>query len=242
MARHDSRRDMKQAYGRYSGSDQGDDHRRDERREHGVYGFGAAEGPGYDREDWNGGRYGVERTVEHDDSYYDPDHVYRAHDRFNSGYGGDHYGRREFGPVHNDRLGGGRNARENWPADDGYAWRVNHGYRGAGGYRSPPHDGGHRGRGPKGYARSDDRIREDVCDCLTYDPHIDASNIEVLVRGGEVTLTGRIDSRNARRHAEDLAERAMGVKHVQNNLRVSDKETSDIAATPLFSRTGTDKR
>jgi hypothetical protein len=28
----------------------------------------------------------------------------------------------------------------------------------------------HRGRGPKGYTRSDDRIREEVCDRLTDDP------------------------------------------------------------------------
>lgn len=216
MARHDSRREMKQAYGRYSGSDQGDDHRREERREHGVYGYGADEGPGYDREAWNGGRYGVERTVDRDDSYYDPDHVYRGRDRFNSGYGGNHYGRREFGPSYNEHYG-------------------NRGYPSA-------YDEGHRGRGPKDYVRSDDRIREDVCDCLTDDPHIDATDVEVLVRGGEVTLSGRIDSRTARRHAEDLAERAIGVKHVQNNLRVSGRDTSDIAATPLFSRTGTARR
>jgi hypothetical protein len=30
--------------------------------------------------------------------------------------------------------------------------------------------GRHRGRGPKGYTRSDDRIREEVCDRLTDDP------------------------------------------------------------------------
>ena len=31
----------------------------------------------------------------------------------------------------------------------------------------------HRGKGPKGYTRSDDRIREDVCDCLTDDPMLE---------------------------------------------------------------------
>ena len=35
--------------------------------------------------------------------------------------------------------------------------------------------GAHRGRGPKGYRRSDERIREDVCERLTEDPFIDAS-------------------------------------------------------------------
>jgi osmotically-inducible protein OsmY len=79
----------------------------------------------------------------------------------------------------------------------------------------------HRGRGPKGYTRSDDRIREDVCDRLTDDPHIDASEIDVRVAQGEVTLSGTVIDRTAKRYAEDLAERIGGVRHVQNNLRVS---------------------
>ena len=34
----------------------------------------------------------------------------------------------------------------------------------------------HRGRGPRNYKRADERIREDVCDCLTEDAYIDASS------------------------------------------------------------------
>jgi len=80
--------------------------------------------------------------------------------------------------------------------------------------------GAHRGRGPKGYRRSDERIHEDVCERLTEDPFIDASNIEVAVKDGEVTLGGTVSSRGLKRRAEDLAELASGVAHVQNNLRV----------------------
>ena len=80
--------------------------------------------------------------------------------------------------------------------------------------------GGHRGRGPKGYRRSDERIRDDMCDRLADDPRLDASEIEVRVENGEVTLDGTVDSREARRRAEDIAEAAAGVIHVQNNLRV----------------------
>ncbi|WP_243371253.1 BON domain-containing protein [Microvirga solisilvae] len=78
----------------------------------------------------------------------------------------------------------------------------------------------HRGRGPKGYQRSDDRIMEDVNDRLTEDPHLDASEIEVSVTGREVTLSGTVNSRFEKRHAEDIAESVSGVTHVQNNLRV----------------------
>jgi osmotically-inducible protein OsmY len=78
----------------------------------------------------------------------------------------------------------------------------------------------HRGRGPRNYTRSDDRIRDDVNDRLTDDPHIDASEIEVRVSSREVTLSGHVNNRFEKRHAEDLAESVSGVTHVQNNLRV----------------------
>ncbi len=83
-------------------------------------------------------------------------------------------------------------------------------------------DRDHRGRGPKGYRRSDERIREQVCDRLADDRWVDASDIEVTVSGGEVTLAGTVDSRSARRRAEDLAEGVRGVGYVQNNIRARD--------------------
>jgi hypothetical protein len=78
----------------------------------------------------------------------------------------------------------------------------------------------HRGRGPKNYQRSDERIREEVNERLMDDPVVDASEIEVAVQNREVTLTGTVRSRNEKRRAEDLAESLPGVSHVQNNLRV----------------------
>lgn len=78
----------------------------------------------------------------------------------------------------------------------------------------------HRGRGPADYVRSDDRIRDDVNDRLTEDYWLDASRIGVTVAAGEVTLDGSVDSKRAKRRAEDLADDVTGVKHVQNNLRV----------------------
>jgi hypothetical protein len=83
--------------------------------------------------------------------------------------------------------------------------------------------GEHRGRGPKNYTRSDSRIAEDVNDRLSEDGHLNASDIEVSVESAEVTLNGTVDSRQAKRRAEDLADHVSGVKHVQNNLRVADR-------------------
>jgi hypothetical protein len=96
----------------------------------------------------------------------------------------------------------------------------------------------HRGRGPKGYSRSDERIREDVSDRLTDDPYIDASEIEVSVSNREVTLSGSVDSREARRRAEDIAESVGGVTHVQNNLRVGQGTSGGTASTMGLGTTG----
>ncbi|WP_445681787.1 BON domain-containing protein [Radicibacter daui] len=78
----------------------------------------------------------------------------------------------------------------------------------------------HRGRGPKGYQRDQNRILEDINDRLTDDHFLDASNIEVTVENGEVMLFGTVTSRAAKRRAEDLVDTVSGVTHCQNNLRV----------------------
>lgn len=79
---------------------------------------------------------------------------------------------------------------------------------------------GARGLGPKGYKRSDERISDDVHQRLADDAWLDASNINVSVSGGEVTLSGTVDSREAKHRAERIVEDLSGVNHVQNNLRV----------------------
>lgn len=78
--------------------------------------------------------------------------------------------------------------------------------------------GPHRGMGPRGYRRSDERIREDVCDMLLEDGLLDASGIEVETHDGEVELKGTVASRRAKRRAEDLAETVYGVRDVHNRL------------------------
>lgn len=89
----------------------------------------------------------------------------------------------------------------------------------------------HRGKGPKGYQRSDARIEEDVNDRLSDDPVLDASNITVTVKSGEVTLDGFVSSRWDKRRAEDDVDDVSGVRHVQNNLRVNNTPTDTLAAS-----------
>ncbi|RIK88639.1 MAG: hypothetical protein DCC67_00435 [Planctomycetota bacterium] len=80
--------------------------------------------------------------------------------------------------------------------------------------------GGHRGKGPRGYQRSDQRILEEVCEELCDDDLIDASDIEVKVENGEVLLSGVVPDRFTKRRSEDVAERCRGVHDVHNQLRV----------------------
>ncbi|HEU4579184.1 MAG TPA: BON domain-containing protein [Polyangiaceae bacterium] len=88
-------------------------------------------------------------------------------------------------------------------------WSSGEGVRSSGNY----------GKGPKGYVRSDERIREDVCDRLSDDDELDASDITVTVSNGEVRLEGTVLDRQSRHRAEDLAESVSGVQDISNNLR-----------------------
>jgi hypothetical protein len=75
-------------------------------------------------------------------------------------------------------------------------------------------------RVPKGYKRSDERIREDVSECLSDHPELDPTDIEVTVSEGEVTLAGTVADRRAKKLAELLIESVRGVDEVHNRLEI----------------------
>ena len=80
--------------------------------------------------------------------------------------------------------------------------------------------GSFRGRGPKGYRRSDERLTELVNEALHDDDRVDAGDIDVAVENGEVTLSGQVASRRHKHRAENVASRVSGVHDVENRLRV----------------------
>lgn len=82
-------------------------------------------------------------------------------------------------------------------------------------------NGPHSGKGPKGYIRSDERIKEDIQEKLYHDSFIDATDIEVAVSDGDVTLSGTVDNKQTKRRAEDCADGVAGVKDVSNNLKTN---------------------
>jgi hypothetical protein len=95
------------------------------------------------------------------------------------------------------------------------------------GETSPP--SGFRGRGPRGYERSNERIYEDVCEGLTENDEVDASDVEVEVEKGIVTLRGTVPDRRHKKRAEQIAERASGVRDVRNQLEIESAMLDDLS-------------
>lgn len=97
-----------------------------------------------------------------------------------------------------------------------YRGESNRGDRGAGGLATTRQ----QRVAPKGYIRSDERIREDLCERLTHSGRLDVHDVEVNVASGVVTLTGTVPDRMQKYRIEDMADDVFGVKEVQNELRV----------------------
>ncbi len=86
--------------------------------------------------------------------------------------------------------------------------------------RQQPPRGAHRGHGPKGYTRSDERLREAICERLMDDPDIDAREITVEVKDGVVTLEGHVDNRLSKHIIEDVVDACGGVRDIRNLIAV----------------------
>lgn len=137
-------------------------------------------------------------------------------------------GHRDFGGNH--AYDGRHPGHRHFGRDEGASARDGEGRR----WTASGYPGGHRGVGPQGYVRSDERIRDDVCEKLTLDDAIDASSIEVDVTDGVVTLGGDVPERYMKHLAEDAVVDTVGVKDVDNALRVraGGRAESDVRIRP----------
>jgi hypothetical protein len=186
------------------------------------YSTGGGRGYGADvYQERGGARFGTPRPTGDEHLY---DRSFRTdrdeHSRF--GFGNDLQG-----PAYARGAPRQEYERDDGPRGGGFMERAS---RFFGGDRDRDEES-HRGRGPTGYRRSDARISEDVHDRLTEDRHIDASSISIAVKDGEVTLSGTVTDRHAKHHAEHIVEDLSGVSHVQNNLRVADRDRNRGAMT-----------
>ena len=140
------------------------------------------------------------------------------------GHEWDQPGYDRLGPEHGWKQPGYGGERQ------GYHWELQGGVglgRAPGAEKQPwrqtqqGKDGASRKRGAKGSQRSDERIREDVCEALTQHPWINACEIEVRVQNGQVFLQGTVKRREMRHMAEECTETILGVKGVENYIRFS---------------------
>lgn len=180
---------------------------------HGDYGRGEYARGEYGRT-VGSGSYGPEersrygRGAQHSGASYGQEEPRRSYGNWGSPAGG-----RDWSNRGEQWQWGGRTGSPSWG-------EPSHGEAGAWRRESQSY----AGRGPKGYRRSDERIREEVSDLLTADPQVDASEIMVQVENGEVTLSGSVATREQKRLAEDCVEHISGVSDVTNNLRVNKQE------------------
>lgn len=91
------------------------------------------------------------------------------------------------------------------------------------------------GRGPKGYRRSDERLREDVCEALSHHRDIDASEVEVNVSEGVLTLTGTVEHRQMKRAIEDIVDHISGITDVKNEIKVQSQISRGQQTDPAVS-------
>jgi BON domain len=74
--------------------------------------------------------------------------------------------------------------------------------------------------GPKGYQRSDERLREDISERLMQARYIDSSDVTVEVSGAKVVLEGTVPERRMKHAIEDLVDACPGVQDIENRIRV----------------------
>lgn len=231
--------DVRGQYGSGRGGRGGGDWRSTGQGRSGFSDYGVAGqreyGRGFDESDFAGGY----REGDTESGYYanrgeysqgygrerDPGRVYGPEDfsqRYAQGdvFAGGGYGR------------GGRYAREPGLGDSTLgrsgrmgrgtsSWRDDSQAGGAAGFGDSSRAQGFRGRGPRGYTRSDERITEDLNERFTDDPYLDADDVQVSVSGGVATLTGTVEHRWMKHRAEDITDACGGVKDVRNEIRVS---------------------
>jgi len=88
-------------------------------------------------------------------------------------------------------------------------------------------------RGPKGYQRSDERLREDISERLMYAMEIDSSEVTITATDGRVTLDGTVPDRFMKHAIEDMVDECPGVQDIDNRIRVQREGASSQSGTGL---------
>ncbi|MBX3387824.1 MAG: BON domain-containing protein [Phycisphaeraceae bacterium] len=103
------------------------------------------------------------------------------------------------------------------------SWRSNNDAWNGGSYELQHNQ---RGKAPKNYRKSDDRVRDDVSERLVDDGY-DCSEVDVNCKDGIVTLSGECCDRDTKHGMERSASDVHGVKDVDNQLRMKHRDSSE---------------
>ena len=184
-------------------------------------GFGSSFGMGVEpRGGWSGGNRGVMREPSRIPREHDDEQALHPDPR-GAGYPGYHQGHPSFtrGQPVPVRHGGYADHQHEHPE-----WRDPRGFEHARGtdlgLGEPVDRGPHYGKGPKGYRRSDERIREEACERIARQGFIDATDVEVHVETAVIRLTGTVATRPEKRGLEQILERVHGVDEITNEIRL----------------------
>lgn len=145
------------------------------------------------------------------------------------GYGSQGYSERGYG-----QSGYGPGGRSGYGGQGSYGSQTGFGQTSmdTSGMTGQNWQGPYRGRGPKGYQRSNERLKEDICERLTDAPDVDASEIGIQCKDGIVTLEGSVESRHMKHRVEDIVDSCSGVRDVENRLRVAPGQQASGQNTP----------
>lgn len=208
-------RDDRDGWQRQSGSSARPSYPRDHDRDRNAY-----DQDGRSRHPWQGASPAYDPYVDHARGMGTRDYAY--------GQDGAQHDARDAEQIHrHGRAVGERGYGPEYQGRDGYG----------GAERAPV------GKGPKNYVRSDERMREEICERLSAQPY-DWSDVEVHVSDGEATLTGTVRTREIKYVGERIAEGVRGIRDVMNQIRLERdaRPTESAPESEPRHTNGSDKR
>ncbi len=190
----------------------------------------------------NRGSYGHNMNHDENRNYAENNDNYSNQGTYRNSENENNYRRNEnnqWGNTRNQWNSGSSWGRQNEDHGNAQLDRQGSNYWGVGSERN---FNDNRGKGPKNYSRSKERIIEDINDRLSDDRMLDASDIEVKAENSTIILSGTVDTKEAKRRAEDIAESISGVSNVENRIRLKNQSENTHASQNASGKTTTNQK
>lgn len=80
------------------------------------------------------------------------------------------------------------------------------------------------GEGARGNRRSDADIKDEIHRLMDWQKTIDPTGIQVEVKDGVVTLSGKVNSQYEKQVAQNITENVLGIRQVSNLLKIQGED------------------